>query len=78
MNIVSGMNIHLIGTIVCVICVFYTLVGGMKAIVYTDAWQIIIVFISVVVVVVIGTWKQSGFDYIFEKAAEGGRIKFFK
>lgn len=78
MNQVSGINLHLIGAIVCIICVFYTLVGGIKAVVYTDAWQIVIMFISVVVVVIIGTWNQGGVSNIFDRAIEGGRIEFFK
>ena len=78
MNQVSGINLHLIGAIVCIICVFYTLVGGIKAVVYTDAWQIVIMFISVVVVVFIGTWNLGGMSNVFDRAIEGGRIEFFK
>lgn len=78
MNQVSGVDLHLIGGIVCVICVFYTLVGGIKAVVHTDAWQIIIMFISVLVVVIIGTYNLNGPFDVFEKATEGGRIQLFK
>jgi solute carrier family 5 (sodium-coupled monocarboxylate transporter), member 8/12 len=78
MNQVSGIDIHLIGGIVTVICVFYTLIGGIKAVVHTDAWQIIIMFISVVVVTLIGTWNMGGFEKVFDRAMEGGRIEFFK
>lgn len=78
MNQVSGINLHLIGGIVCIICVFYTLVGGIKAVVHTDAWQIIIMFISVVVVAVLGSINLGGPTKIFERATEGGRIEFLK
>lgn len=78
MNQVSGINLHLIGGIVTVICVFYTLIGGIKAVVHTDAWQIIIMFISVVVVTIIGTWNMGGFENIIDKAVEGDRLQFFK
>lgn len=78
MNQVSGVNLHLIGAIVCVICVFYTLVGGIKAVVHTDAWQICIMFVSVVVVVIIGTVNLGGFQNVFDRAFDGGRIEFFK
>ncbi|CRL01594.1 CLUMA_CG014432, isoform A [Clunio marinus] len=77
MNQVSGINIHVIGAVVCAVCVFYTLVGGIKAVVHTDAWQIIIMFIGVVVVVIIGTFHLGGPSKVFEKAFEGGRIDFF-
>lgn len=78
MNQVSGINLHLIGGVVCIICVFYTLVGGIKAVVHTDAWQIIIMFISVVVVVIIGSIHLDGPVKVFERANEGGRIEFLK
>lgn len=78
MNQVSGIDLHLIGGVVCVICVFYTLVGGIKAVVHTDAWQIIIMFISVVVVVLIGSFHLGGPAKVFERAVQGGRIEFLK
>lgn len=78
MNQVSGIDLHLVGGIVCIICVFYTLVGGIKAVVATDAWQISIMFLSVVVVVILGTFNFGGPAKVIEKAFEGGRIEFFK
>jgi solute carrier family 5 (sodium-coupled monocarboxylate transporter), member 8/12 len=78
MNQVSGIDIHLIGGIVCIICVFYTLVGGIKAVVTTDAWQICIMFVSVVVVTLIGTYNLGGPANVFDRAFEGGRIKIFE
>lgn len=78
MNQVSGVNLHLIGGIVTIICIFYTLVGGIKAVVHTDAWQIIIMFLSVVVVTLIGTFTMGGFEEVMRIATEGGRIEFFK
>uniref|UniRef100_A0A182KCM1 Uncharacterized protein n=1 Tax=Anopheles christyi TaxID=43041 RepID=A0A182KCM1_9DIPT len=49
-NQVTGFNLYVIGAIVCVVCIFYTLLGGIKAVVFTDAWQVVVMFISVVVV----------------------------
>lgn len=31
---VTGINVHLITPIVCIVCIFYTCVGGMKAVVW--------------------------------------------
>lgn len=44
----------------------------------TDAWQIIIMFLSVVVVVILGTISLGGPIEVFKKADAGGRIEFFK
>uniref|UniRef100_A0A182K6Z5 Sodium-coupled monocarboxylate transporter 1 n=1 Tax=Anopheles christyi TaxID=43041 RepID=A0A182K6Z5_9DIPT len=76
-NQVTGFNIYVIGAIVCVVCIFYTLLGGIKAVVFTDAWQVVVMFISVVVVVIIGTVALGGPDVIWDRAIEGGRIDFF-
>lgn len=68
---------HLVGVIVCTICIFYTLIGGIKAVVHTDAWQIIIMFVSVIVVTAMGTFYIGGPSVVFDRAIEGGRLVFF-
>lgn len=73
-NQVTGVNIHVISGIVCVVCVFYTLLGGIKAVVSTDAWQILVMFLSVTLVVVIGTVAIGGPVEVIKRSKEGGRI----
>ncbi|XP_037806528.1 sodium-coupled monocarboxylate transporter 2 isoform X1 [Lucilia sericata] len=75
-NQVTGINIHIISSVICVICVFYTLIGGIKAVVHTDAWQILVMFLSVLVVVIFGTVYAHGFGNVFQSASEGGRLIF--
>lgn len=100
----TGVNVFVIAGIVCATCVFYTFVGGIKAVVATDAWvcirikiyiivrfndidlhiqidlfqQVIVMFLSVVVVTILGTVATGGFQMIFDKASEGNRLIFFK
>lgn len=76
-NQVTGANIHLIGGIVCVVCIFYTLIGGIKAVVHTDAWQVMVMFMSVCVVAALGTFALGGLDEVFRRATEGGRVDLF-
>lgn len=40
--------------------------------------QVIVMFMSVVVVTILGTVASDGIQSIFDKASEGGRIKLFK
>lgn len=75
---VTGVNVYLIAGIVCAVCVFYTFIGGIKAVVHTDAWQVVVMFISVVVVTVLGTVAAGGFGKIFDTAAQGNRIILLK
>ncbi|XP_075146357.1 sodium-dependent multivitamin transporter [Haematobia irritans] len=73
---VTGLNIHLINTIVCAICVFYTMFGGIKAVVWTDVVQAAIMVISVTLVCILGVIKVGGFAEVFHIAQEGRRLHF--
>uniref|UniRef100_A0A1I8MQH9 Sodium:solute symporter family protein n=1 Tax=Musca domestica TaxID=7370 RepID=A0A1I8MQH9_MUSDO len=74
---VTGINIHLINAIVCSICIFYTMLGGIKAVVWTDVVQAGIMVTSVVLVGILGTIKVGGLGKVFELAEEGGRLDFY-
>ncbi|XP_038110244.1 sodium-coupled monocarboxylate transporter 1 isoform X2 [Culex quinquefasciatus] len=76
-NQVTGFNLYIIGAIVCVVCIFYTLLGGIKAVVFTDAWQVVVMFISVVIVVILGTIAIGGPEIIWDRSEVGGRLEFF-
>ncbi|XP_075748613.1 sodium-coupled monocarboxylate transporter 1-like [Rhipicephalus microplus] len=60
-----------------IVCTFYTSIGGMKAVVWTDVFQITLMFGSMIVVVFRGTIDLGGLGYVFDKAQEGGRLEFF-
>ncbi|KAI9585959.1 hypothetical protein GQX74_001806 [Glossina fuscipes] len=75
-NQVTGINVHVISTVICIICVIYTILGGIKAVVHTDAWQILVMFVSVMVVVTIGCFKAGSIGDVFQTASEGGRLIF--
>ncbi|XP_030380458.1 sodium-coupled monocarboxylate transporter 2 [Scaptodrosophila lebanonensis] len=76
LNQVSGINLHIISGVIVIVCVFYTFVGGIKAVVHTDAWQVLVMFISVIAVASIGTYYADGFGSVFDDAAKGGRLIF--
>ncbi|XP_012275282.1 sodium-coupled monocarboxylate transporter 1 isoform X2 [Orussus abietinus] len=76
LNQVSGINVHLIGCIVCGICVFYTVMGGLRAVVWTDALQVGIMIAAVVTVTALGTYELGGPVEIWRRATEAKRIQF--
>jgi solute carrier family 5 (sodium-coupled monocarboxylate transporter), member 8/12 len=47
-------------------------------VVQTDAWQVMVMFLSVVVVVILGTIAVGGPTEVFRRASEGGRLEIFK
>ncbi|XP_017060271.1 sodium-coupled monocarboxylate transporter 2 [Drosophila ficusphila] len=73
---VTGYNIHLINTVVSSICVFYTMLGGIKAVVWTDVVQGGVMLLSVVLVAILGTSNTGGLGNVLESASEGGRFDF--
>ncbi|XP_063914114.1 sodium-coupled monocarboxylate transporter 2-like isoform X2 [Zophobas morio] len=72
---VSGIDHHLIGIIACAVCVFYTILGGLRAVVYTDTWQTAIMFVADVVIVIHGVVAVGGFKPIIDIGLEGNRIQ---
>ncbi|XP_017857548.1 PREDICTED: sodium-coupled monocarboxylate transporter 2 isoform X2 [Drosophila arizonae] len=76
LNQVSGINLHVISSVIVIVCVFYTFVGGIKAVVHTDAWQTLVMFLSVLAVAILGTFYANGIDKLFDDAAKGERLIF--
>ncbi|XP_055905825.1 sodium-coupled monocarboxylate transporter 1-like [Eupeodes corollae] len=71
---VTGVNIHLINAIVCSICVFYTMLGGIKAVVWTDVVQAVVMVISVTIVGIMGVIAVGGLENVIGNAKNGGRL----
>ena len=67
---VTGSNVHLINAILSSVCVFYTMAGGVKAVVWTDVLQGVVMFASSLVVVTIGEleklWKEFRRLYCYQ------------
>lgn len=76
--LVTGVNLYVVAFTVCIVCVFYTIIGGIRAVVATDAWQVLVMFLSVVVVACLGTYYLGGPIEIFKIASQGDRLNFFK
>ncbi|KAG4074821.1 hypothetical protein HA402_014375 [Bradysia odoriphaga] len=75
-NQVSGINIYIVTPFVCAICIFYTLVGGIKAVVWTDCIQTFMMIGTMLIVMGKGTVDAYGFGNIWDTNWAGGRIVF--
>ncbi|XP_043529818.1 sodium-coupled monocarboxylate transporter 2-like isoform X2 [Frieseomelitta varia] len=76
-NQVTGINLHAIAVLVCVVCIFYTTLGGLKAVVWTDAVQTIVMFGGVIAIAAIGTNQVGGFQEVWKRNRDTDRIEFF-
>lgn len=70
----SGLNIHVVNSVVCSICVFYTMLGGIKAVVWTDVFQGFIMVATMLVLVFLGIHRVGGVSEVISKSLEGGRL----
>lgn len=72
---VTGVNVHLVTPIVCIVCIFYTCVGGLKAVVWTDVVQLMMMFGAICLVMVKGTADIGGWDVVWDRASSGQRLE---
>ncbi|KAL7018794.1 hypothetical protein ACKWTF_010909 [Chironomus riparius] len=65
----------MITPITCICCIFYTCVGGMKAVIYTDVVQSLMMFGAMLLVIIKGTYDIGGLDVVITRNVESGRIE---
>lgn len=74
-NQMTGISIHKITPLVVSICIFYTCLGGLKAVVWTDVVQITIMYGTLLLIAIKGTINVGGISEVFEKNIESGRFE---
>ncbi|XP_069699547.1 sodium-coupled monocarboxylate transporter 2-like isoform X3 [Periplaneta americana] len=75
---VSDVKLHLITPAVCIICIFYTMLGGLKAVVWSDLIQAVVMVGSCLTVVFIGVHQVGGWQTVIEQSTAGGRINMLE
>ncbi|CAF4074931.1 unnamed protein product [Rotaria sordida] len=71
---VTGLNLWLTISACGLICTLYTSIGGMKAVIWTDVIQSIIMFLGVILSIVFGFMDSGGVRKVFEIASAGDRL----
>jgi solute carrier family 5 (sodium-coupled monocarboxylate transporter), member 8/12 len=74
-NQTTGIDIHIITPVVMSICIFYTCLGGIKAVIWTDVIQIVFMYAILVLIMVKGTMDAGGLSFVIEKNWESGRLE---
>ncbi|XP_039282301.1 putative sodium-dependent multivitamin transporter [Nilaparvata lugens] len=59
------------------ICTFYSTIGGIKAVIVTDVFQMILMFMALFTVIFTSVFDVGGFSQIISIAAENERLNFF-
>ncbi|XP_077867326.1 sodium-coupled monocarboxylate transporter 2-like [Saccoglossus kowalevskii] len=76
LSAVSGLNLFSSTLTVGIVCTLYTAIGGMKAVIWTDVFQSIIVFTGLLAVIIKGTIILGGIQNAWRIAEDGGRVEF--
>ncbi|XP_037521166.1 sodium-coupled monocarboxylate transporter 1 [Rhipicephalus sanguineus] len=58
------------------VCTFYTSIGGIKAVVWTDVVQVVLIFTAYIMVIACGLHYLGGFGVMWQNAKNGGRVIF--
>jgi sodium-coupled monocarboxylate transporter 8/12/insulin-like growth factor 2 mRNA-binding protein 1 len=74
-NQMTDVNIHKITPIVMAICILYTCLGGIKAVVYTDLIQILIMYGTLIIIAVMGTINAGGFSEVIKRNIDSQRFE---
>ena len=78
MYLATGLNVWLSVLSVGISCTIYTTIGGMKAVMWTDVFQVILMFAAMILVLVRGVVVNGGLDAVVAANEQGSRFEFFK
>ncbi|GAB6020228.1 Sodium-coupled monocarboxylate transporter 1, variant 2 [Chamberlinius hualienensis] len=77
MSAVTGLSLWVAVISIGLVCTFYSTIGGMKAVLWTDVFQSLLMFAAVFAVIIKGI-SDMGFSTILQIAQDGQRLEFFK
>ncbi|NXA07394.1 SC5A5 protein, partial [Sapayoa aenigma] len=76
LNQVTGLDIWASLLSTGVICTFYTTIGGMKAVIWTDVFQVFVMLSGFIAIVIRGVLLVGGPAKVMGIAANGSRVNF--
>nr|AKN21416.1 slc5a-1 [Schmidtea mediterranea] len=74
---VSGLSLWISILSTGIVCTFYTALGGMRAVIWTDLMQFVIMLCGMLTVVIVGVIRVGGVSAVWEISKKNGRINLF-
>ncbi|XP_030574929.1 solute carrier family 5 member 6 isoform X1 [Archocentrus centrarchus] len=74
LNTVTGFELWGAVLATGLVCTLYTTLGGLKAVIWTDVFQTVVMFAGQLAVIVVGVQKTGGVADVWRKVWEGNRI----
>ncbi|XP_061893679.1 sodium-coupled monocarboxylate transporter 1 [Entelurus aequoreus] len=77
LNQITGLDLWGVLVATGAVCILYCTLGGLKAVIWTDVLQMVIMLAGFVAVIARGAVLQGGLANIWEDARRGGRLEAF-
>lgn len=74
LNAVTGFDLWLSVLTLGIVCTIYTALGGLKAVIWTDVFQTLVMFLGQLAVIVVGSAKVGGLGQVWGLASRHGLI----
>merc|ERR1712142_283951 len=74
---VTGFNLDIACFVIFAVCIFYTAIGGIKAVIWTDVFQATCMFGSFLAIIIKGNYDAGGVNTVWERNYESGRGELF-
>ncbi|XP_028995194.1 solute carrier family 5 member 6 [Betta splendens] len=74
LNAVTGFELWGAVLATGLVCTLYTTLGGLKAVIWTDVFQTLVMFAGQLAVIVVGVYRTGGVSEVWTKVWEGNRI----
>ncbi|XP_067838507.1 solute carrier family 5 member 6a [Heptranchias perlo] len=74
LNAVTGFDLWGAVLTMGLVCTLYTTLGGLKAVIWTDVFQTLVMFSGQLAVIIIGAWQAGGIGEVWRVAKENGKI----
>ncbi|KAI4499240.1 hypothetical protein M0802_005500 [Mischocyttarus mexicanus] len=74
---VTNFSLHTITPILCAVCILYTSIGGLKAVVWTDTIQFTVTVGGLFAILFLGINSVGGISEVWNRSDMGNRLVFF-
>ncbi|CAL1267179.1 unnamed protein product [Larinioides sclopetarius] len=76
LSAVTDFSLNIMVILCGTVCTLYCFLGGIKAVLWTDAFQGILMFLCLITIYIVGIREVGGLATVYERAKEGDRWEF--
>ena len=75
---VTGFHLDAACLVIFIVCILYTAIGGIKAVMWTDTFQAVVMFGSFLAIIIKGNSDACGSSEVFDRNYQASKIELFK